>query len=281
MDIEVMGVLDVQENGVSITPTAPKPRQLLALLALRADRPVPVATLMEELWGSTPPRSARTTLQTYVLQLRELIERALGRGRGRPRVGARGSAKSILVTVPGGYLLDSGGGSSDVREFEELTSAGYRAVDAGDFQGAVRQLKKALELWTGPPFADVPAGEHLYLEIRRLEEVRLCAIDQRISAELRLGRHRDLLSELTVLVNRHPAHENFHAQYMLALHRSGRRVEALEVYQNLRAALVRDLGLEPSADLQRIQRLILISGSDGSLVESVAGRSDSLVHSSC
>ncbi|MFC9914480.1 BTAD domain-containing putative transcriptional regulator [Streptomyces sp. NPDC059862] len=278
MNIEVLGILDIQENGVSITPTAPKPRQLLALLALHADRPVSVATLTEELWGSTPPRSARTTLQTYILQLRELIDMALERG--RTRVGVRRTAKTVLATVPGGYLLDSGGGSSDVREFEQLAGAGYRAADAGDLQGAARQLRKALELWTGPPFADVHAGEQLHMEIRRLEEIRLCAIDQCIGAELRLGRHRDLLAELTVLVNRHPAHENLHAQFMLALHRSGRRVEALEVYQHLRATLVRELGLEPSAELQRIQRLILMAGPEATLGRSAVARSERLVRSS-
>ncbi|MEV0529981.1 AfsR/SARP family transcriptional regulator [Streptomyces sp. NPDC050439] len=274
MNIEVLGILDIRENGVSITPTAPKPRQLLALLALHADQPVSVATLTEELWGSNPPRSARTTLQTYVLQLRELIETALERGQTRGEV--RRTAKSVLATVPGGYLLDSGGGSSDVREFEQLASAGYRAADAGDHQGAARQLRKALDLWTGPPFADVHTGEQLQTEIMRLEEIRLCAVDQCIGAELRLGRHRDLLAELTVLVSRHPAHESLHAQFMLALHRSGRRVEALEVYQHLRATLVRELGLEPSAELQRIQRQILKSGPEAALSRPVVPRSEDL-----
>jgi DNA-binding SARP family transcriptional activator len=264
VDIEVLGALAVQENGISITPTAPKPRQVLALLALHADRVVPVSALIEELWGTTPPRSARTTLQTYVLQLRELIAVAVEKdeqdgGEGESR---RRTAKDVLVTMPSGYLLASGGGESDVRMFERLAGVGYRAMDAGDFPGAARQLREALMLWSGTAFADVQAGAQLDMEIKRLEESRLCALDQRIEADLRLGRHRELLSELTVLVNRYRTHESLHGQFMLALYRSGRRGEALEVYQRLRATLVRDLGLEPSAGLRRLQRSILTANPE-------------------
>ncbi|MEV7889035.1 AfsR/SARP family transcriptional regulator [Streptomyces sp. NPDC002817] len=264
MDIEVLGALAVQENGVSITPTAPKPRQVLALLALHADRVVPVSALVEELWGATPPRSARTTLQTYVLQLRELIAVALEKDEPESAEGqgARRTAKDVLVTMPSGYLLSSGGGRADVVEFERLAGVGYRAMDAGDFPGAARQLREALTLWSGTAFADVQAGAQLEMEIKRLEESRLCALDQRIEADLRLGRHRELLAELTVLVNRYRTHESLHGQFMLALYRSGRRGEALEVYQRLRATLVRDLGLEPSAGLRRLQRSILTASPE-------------------
>lgn len=264
MDIEVLGALAVRENGVSITPTAPKPRQVLALLALHADRVVPVSALIEELWDTTPPRSARTTLQTYILQLRELIAVALGRDEheGGQGPGERRVAKNVLVTMPGGYLLSSGDGRSDVRTFERLAGTGYRAVDAGDFAGAARQLREALALWSGTAFADVQAGAQLEMEIKRLDESRLCALDQCIEADLRLGRHRELLAELTVLVNRYRTHESLHAQFMLALHRSGRRGEALDVYQRLRATLVRDLGLEPSAELRRLQQSILTAGRE-------------------
>jgi len=259
VDIEVLGALAVRENGVSITPTAPKPRQVLALLALHADQAVPVTTLIEELWGATPPRSARTTLQTYILQLRELIAAALEKGEqeGTGEGGTQRTAKDVLMTMPSGYMLAANGGQSDVRTFERLAGTGYRAMDAGDFPDAARHLREALALWSGTAFADVQAGSQLEMEIRRLEESRLCALDQRIEADLRLGRHRELLSELTVLVNRYRTHESLHAQFMLALHRSGRRGEALEVYQRLRATLVRDLGLEPSAGLRRLQRSIL------------------------
>ncbi|MER6210843.1 AfsR/SARP family transcriptional regulator [Streptomyces sp. NPDC001642] len=265
MQIDVLGTLDVRENGVSIAPTAPKPRQVLALLALHADRVVPVAALVDELWSGRPPRSVRTTLQTYVLQLRELITLALHQP-AAPADDASScagrSAKDVLATVPGGYLLVSGGGGSDVREFERLAGLGYRAMDAGDHKDASRLLREALLLWTGPAFAGVPAGARLETEARRLEESRLCALDQRIEADLRLGRHRELLAELTVLTSRYATHENLHAQFMLALHRSGRRGEALDVYHRLRATLVRDLGLEPSPRLRRLQQSILVAAPE-------------------
>ncbi|MFI1003177.1 BTAD domain-containing putative transcriptional regulator [Streptomyces galbus] len=275
MDIEVLGALAVQERGISITPTAPKPRQVLALLALHADRVVPVSSLIDELWGAAPPRSARTTLQTYILQLRELIAAALQAGAPNPDAAetARRCAKDVLVTMPSGYLLAAGGGSSDVRTFERLAGTGYRAMDAGDFTAAARQLREALGLWTGTALADVQAGAQLEMEIRRLEENRLCALDQRIEADLKLGRHRELLAELTVLVNRYRTHESLHGQFMLALYRSGRRGEALEVYQRLRATLVRDLGLEPSVELQRLQRSILMAHPETTaLAPGAAGR---------
>lgn len=263
MDIEVLGALDVRENGVSVTPTAPKPRQVLALLAVHADRVVPVASLIEELWSARPPRSARTTLQTYVLQLRELIGQALARGAADgPASGGR-SAKDVLVTLPGGYLLAASGGTSDVREFDRLAGLGYRAMDAGDFAGASRTLGAALDLWSGSAFADVQTGAQLTMEARRLEESRLCALDQRIEADLRLGRHREVLAELTVLTSRYRNHENLHAQFMIALHRSGRRGEALNAYTHLRTTLSRDLGLEPSPRLRRLQHSILMAAPEG------------------
>ncbi|MCC5480874.1 AfsR/SARP family transcriptional regulator [Streptomyces barringtoniae] len=261
MDIEVLGTLAVRLDGVSITPTAPKPRQVLALLALRAGQVVPVGVLAEELWGAKPPRSARATLQTYILQLRELISAALEGGAG-DGTGQRCQAKDVLLTVPGGYLLKGGDGSSDVREFERLAGSGYRAMDAEDYPQAARLLREALDLWSGPALADVHTGPHLRTEAKRLEESRLCALDQRVEADLRLGRHRELLAELTVLVNQYPTHESLCGQYMLALYRSGRRGEALDAYQRLRATLVRAMGLEPSPALGKLQRSILMSGPD-------------------
>lgn len=259
VDIEVLGGLAVTENGVPVTPTAPKPRQVLALLALHADQVVPVAMLIEELWGERPPRSARTTLQTYILQLRELIAGALAHD---PQGSVPRTAKDVLRTLPGGYFLQTSGGASDVREFERLAGMGYRAMDADDFAGAARRLREALTLWSGAALVDIQPGPQLEMEIRRLEESRLCALYQRIEADLRLGRHRELVGELTVLVSRYRTHENLHGQFMLALHRSGRRGEALDVYQRLRNSLVRDLGLEPSTALRRLQRSILMTGPD-------------------
>ncbi|MEZ0069937.1 DNA-binding SARP family transcriptional activator [Streptacidiphilus sp. MAP12-20] len=268
MDIEVLGALSVREGGRPIMPTAPKPRQVLALLALHADHMIPVGTLIEELWGGAPPRSARTTLQTYILQLREQIGEAL------TQVSDRCTAKDILVTLPGGYRLETRGGNIDYQEFERRAGAGYRAMDAEDYTGAARRLADALSLWTGMVLSDIQAGTQIDMEVKRLEEARLYALDQRIEADLRLGRHRELLAELTVLVNRYRMHESLHGQFMVALHRSGRRGEALNVYQRLRATLIEELGLEPSAALGRLQRSILLSSPDtlGAIGAGTGGR---------
>ncbi|KUN00427.1 hypothetical protein AQI95_34565 [Streptomyces yokosukanensis] len=271
MDIDVLGALAAHENGISVTPTAPKPRRVLALLALHADHMVSVAALTEELWGANPPRSARTTLQTYVLQLRDLIGAALARGEDAGTV----TAKDVLVTLPGGYRLDLRGGRLDFREFERRAGEGYRAMDAGDHSSAAKRLGEALSLWNGGALADVQAGDRIALEVKRMEEARLCALDQRIEADLRLGRHRELLSELTVLVNQYRMHESLHGQFMLALHRSGRRGEALSVYQRLHTTMVQELGLEPSPVLSRLQRSILTAHPEtqvGALAEVPARR---------
>nr|WP_079177775.1 AfsR/SARP family transcriptional regulator [Streptomyces mangrovisoli] len=268
MDIGVLGSLAVRVNGVSVAPSAPKPRQVLALLAVNADRIVGVDVLVEELWGRTPPRSARPTLQTYILQIRELITAALGADTPADTDAPADaeSSKDVLATVPGGYVLRVGGGGVDVWEFERLAGRGYRAVDGEDFAAAAGLLGEALGLFSGVPLGDVTTGTHLRTQVRRLEEARLCALDQRIDAELRLGRHRELLAELTVLVSRYPAHESLCGQLMVALYRSGRRGEALEAYQRLRTVLVRSLGLEPSAALAKLQRSILRAGPESGVL---------------
>ncbi|MEV2196576.1 AfsR/SARP family transcriptional regulator [Streptomyces phaeochromogenes] len=252
MDIALLGRFSVTVVGQTVVPSAPKPRQLLAQLASRANQALPVATLIEELWGETPPRSARTTLHTYVLQLRGLIGKAVPRGGDDS-----GIAKHVLETLPGGYRLDTDGGAVDFLEFETRAAAGYRAMDSEDFTAAARLLRDALSLWTAPALSGVRAGPHLRVEINRMEEARLCALERRIEADLRLGRHRELLSELTLLVDQYPTHESLHGHYILALHRSGRRCEALHAYQRLRATLIGKLGLEPSQQLQRLQLAIL------------------------
>ena len=247
MDIQVLGPLSVQEAGRSVVPTAAKPRKLLALLALHSDRMLPVRALLEELWGDRPPRSASTTLQTYILNVRGLIAET-----GR-------DPKQVLVTVPGGYVLDTGGGTVDVVEFERLATAGHRALESGEPALASSLFSSALDLWRGPALVDVSVGALLGVEASRLDEVRLSVQERRIEADLRLGRHHMLISELSALVARNSRHEGLHAQYMLALYRAGRQGEALAVYQRLRAGQIRELGLEPSPALRSLQRSILTS----------------------
>nr|WP_229832871.1 AfsR/SARP family transcriptional regulator [Streptomyces purpureus] len=250
----------MQENGVSVTPTAAAPQQVLALLAAKADQVVPVAVLVEELWPSVPPRGARALLQGYVQELRALITTALRSGEP-PEPGSswleRRTADAVLVSLPGGYRLDTGGGTIDSSQFERATGAGYRAMEAGDLQRAARRLGEGLALWHGEAFAGVAAGPHLREEISRLEKSRLSALDQWVEAQLRLGRHFEMISDLSELVAQYRTHEPLHGQFMVALLRCGRRDEALEVYQRLSNGLKKESGVEPSARLRRLQRSIL------------------------
>ena len=249
MEIKVLGPLEAHENGRSVVPTAAKPRQILALLALEAGQVVPVPTLIEELWRLEPPRSALTTLQTYILHLRRQIDAALG---------PAGGAKDLLATRHNGYQLNVEGGV-DVHKYERLTAAGTRAAERGDHEAASRLLRSALEVWRGPALVDVQAGLRLGIEVIRLEESKLSVLELCIDADLRLGRHYPLLSELAKLNASYPMHENLCAQFMIALYRSGRQWRALDVFRNLRDTLVDELGVEPSARLQLLQRAILRS----------------------
>jgi DNA-binding SARP family transcriptional activator len=254
MDIKVLGPLEVHEHGTSITPTAAKPRQILALLALQAGQVVPVPTLMEELWGMSPPRSALTTLQTYIMQLRRRIRAALS-----DEDGAGANAKDILVTRYNGYLLNVDPEDVDVKRYEHLAADGRRAFEQGEYEQASRLLGEALEVWRGQVLVDIQMGMRLGFEVAWLEESRLGVLETRIDADLRLGRHAALLSELAMLTARNPLNENLCAQFMVALYRSGRQWQALDVFKNLRESLVDELGVEPSARLQHLQRAILNS----------------------
>ncbi|ONK11255.1 AfsR/SARP family transcriptional regulator [Streptomyces sp. MP131-18] len=250
MEINILGPFTAHDHGVSIVPSAAKPRQLLALLALHADRVVTVSTLMQELWGESIPRSAATTLQTYILQLRRKIAGSLIHDSSR-------QAKDVLETRHGAYVLHVQPGTLDFVEFDQLVESGRHATEAGDAHAASRLYGQALDLWRGPALVDVRVGSALELEVLRLEERRMSTLERRIEADLRIGRHAELIPELRVLAAQQPLHENFCAQLMLALHRAGNPWRALEAYQRLRGSLVRELGLEPSPKLQRIQQAVL------------------------
>ncbi|MFJ5549839.1 BTAD domain-containing putative transcriptional regulator [Streptomyces sp. NPDC093225] len=250
MKIKVLGPLDAEVNGVSIVPTAGKPRQILALLALYPGRVVPVPTLMEEIWGADLPQSALTTLQTYILQLRRRLGTAMG-----PDV--PGSAKDVLATRYGGYLLQVPAESVDVHAYERLVAEGQQAFENGEDGRSSKCLREALDLWEGPALVDVRVGPILDIEVMRLEESRLVTRERRIDADLRLGRHVELIAELTDLIARHPQHEGLHSQAMVALYRSGRQASALDVYRRMRQRLIDELGVEPSPQLQRLHQAML------------------------
>ncbi|QJT06181.1 AfsR/SARP family transcriptional regulator [Streptomyces asoensis] len=258
MDIKVLGALNAEINGKNIVPTAGKPRQILALLALRPGQVVPVPTLMEEIWDTDLPHSSLTTLQTYILQLRRMLTHALptthtttDAGSGTP------TAKDILATRYGGYLLQIPPDTVDAHRYEQLAAQGHKAFDNGHDTDAARLLDQALSLWQEQALVDVPHGPVLHIETMRLHQSRLVTQERRIDAELRLGHHSELTAELTHLTARHPQHEGLHSQAMLALYRSGRQAAALDTYRRLRQRLIDELGVEPSPQLQRMHQAIL------------------------
>jgi SARP family transcriptional regulator, regulator of embCAB operon len=248
ISIQLLGPLSAFLNHRPVAPSAAKQRQILALLALNAGRVVTVPTLLEELWGDYPPRSSATTLQTYILQLRNKLAAAVP---GDPGV------RQLLSTWHGGYLLDEAVCETDVDEFGRLVVAGRAAAERGNDRAASDQFGRALKLWRGPVLVDVPTGRVLELEATSLEETRLGVLERRIEADLALNRHADLLGELTLLTARNPMNENFCALLMIALYRSGHAGRALEAFQRLRAVLRDELGVEPCARLQRLQQAVL------------------------
>ncbi|WP_371480171.1 BTAD domain-containing putative transcriptional regulator [Kitasatospora sp. NBC_00315] len=253
MIARLLGPLDVRVNGFSIVPTAPKPRKVLALLVVHANRVVGTSTLMRELWREEPPHSSATTLQTYILLLRKLLAEAHG--------GDMHAAKQQLATYPGGYMLRMSGDAVDLYEFDRLCVLGRQQLGRRENEAASRTLRRALDMWQGNALVDVRLGPILDVEVSRLEESCLGALEQRIEADLRLGRHHELVSELTALTRKFPLYENLHAQLMLALYRSGRKASALEAYHQLRANFVDELGLEPSARMSELHSAILASRS--------------------
>ena len=237
LNVHVLGPLEVLSNGVDVRLGGPKQRTVLALLAAEVGKPVSVDTLIDGVWGDEPTAGARSTLQTYVSNLRAAIG-------------------DVIVRDDGGYRLVADPENVDAFEFERTVERTSGLVDTAPAEAA-QQLRAALALWRGHPYADVPGPFPLELEARRLEELRLRAVERRIAAELVLGRHAQLIAELEVLCEEFPVYERFREQHMLALYRSGRQVEALRAYQKTRTYLADELGLEPSAQLQELERAIL------------------------
>lgn len=253
VNVSILGCLDVSQDGHCVVPSAAKPKVLLGVLAVRTDRVVPVRTLLEELWGQQPPGRAVTTLQTYVLQIRNLIAELPALG------GRRDEAKQILAHEVGGYRLHSGGGFVDVVEFERRAEAGRRALATRDYATASERFRDALRYWRGAPLVDVEPGPMLAAEVTRLQDARLDVLSSIAEADLRLGRHYWSVGDLAALSARYPTHERLQGLYMLALLGAGRRDRALEVYHRLRTTLKQELGTEPSSACRHVQHLVLSS----------------------
>jgi DNA-binding SARP family transcriptional activator len=235
MEFRLLGPLEVTEHGYTLALGGGKQRALLAVLLLHANDVVSTERLIDELWGDSPPATVAKSIQAYVSRLRKQL-----------------GADRLLTRSPG-YVLRVDPSQFDVACFDRLV-AEAASVDP---RTAARKLRAALGLWRGPALADLAYEPFARAEIARLEEVRLAALEQRIDADLALGRHAELVGELEALVTEQPLRERLRSQLMLCLYRSGRQAEALGTYQAARRALVDELGIEPSRKLRELHQAIL------------------------
>jgi DNA-binding SARP family transcriptional activator len=223
LEFRILGPLEVLVDDRPLPVGGRRQRALLTALLLQPRQVVPTEQLISDLWGDEPPKTAATSLHNLVSQLRK-------------QVGA-----DVLVTQAPGYVLRVPSDRIDAYRFERALA------DARRLRPADRRdhLEGALGMWRGPPLAEFAFDDFAQPEIRRLGELRLVAVGERIEADLELGRHGDLVGELEGLVQTHPLREPFRRQLMLALYRSGRQAEALGAYQHARRQLLDELGLEP------------------------------------
>lgn len=252
MEIGLLGPLQVELDGKTSVPSAPKLRTVLVTLAVQANQVVPVSTLIRELWDDEPPMSALTTLQTYILNLRKLFTTATG-------FSAREVAEEVLVTKTGGYQLRIDALHVDASRHQELVGMGNVAVAKQDHHLGMRYFEDAVRLWRGSALVDVQAGRVLESKRLQFEESRLMALEGLTEARLNIGSYQEAMADLVALTADNPLHEGLHSQYMRALHHAGRRAQALIVYRRLRDNLVDQLGLEPSVAVRDIHRSILQS----------------------
>jgi predicted ATPase/DNA-binding SARP family transcriptional activator len=239
-DVRVLGTLEVVRDGRPIALAGPKQRSVLAMLALDANHVMSTDMLIEQIWGDENPQGARRSLQVYVANLRKL----LGDG---ARIESRG----------GGYVLEVTPDDLDLHRFSRLAAQAREARDKGTIESAARLLREALDLWRGPPLADFTYERFAGERIRRLEKERLEVLELRIELDLALGRHSEVVRELSDLVVDYPLHEHVRALLMTALYRCGRQGEALQVFTAGRELLLDELGVDPSRELQELERAIL------------------------
>jgi DNA-binding SARP family transcriptional activator len=252
MDIQVLGPLRISCADIDVAPTARKPRQVLALLLLNYSQVVPAATLIAELWEGHAPKTAPAAVQNYVFQLRKKVAEVTGQ-----KLGTVGT--EMLRTTRNGYEFVAEPTRFDLRTFHQLHRVGAAAMADGDLVAAAQDFREALSLWRGPALVDVEPGPSIGAEVAGLEQSRATMLDQRIELELRLGRHREILGELTALVSHDRFHEDRHAQFIVALYRSGYRARALTAFHRLRTDMVSKFGLEPSPKLHQCYQAVLTS----------------------
>lgn len=239
MEFRILGPLEAWHEDGEVSLGGPKPRALLAVLLLHPNEVVPADQLIHELWGKDSPEDAAAALRVNVSRLRKALPR------------------DVLTTRSPGYLVRVEPDELDLHRFERLVDEGRSLLARGLAADASERLREAVLLWRGPALADFAYESFAQSAIARLDEIRLAAVELLIDADLALGRHDELVAELEALVAEHPLRERLRMCQMTALYRSGRQAEALDAYRNARRFLVDELGIEPSTELQEVERAIL------------------------
>ena len=239
LEFRLLGPIEVRLGGEAVSLGGLRQRALLALLCLNRGTVVAVDRIVDELWGESPPASARHMVEVYVSKLRGLF------------------GPHALLTRSPGYVMEVESQSVDVSRFEGLLAEGEEALAMAEPKVAASRFIGALALWRGPALADFTFEPFAQAEIARLEELKLMAEERRIDAELALGTSAEIVTELEQLIARAPFRERFRAQLMLALYRAGRQADALETYRRARQVLVEDLGVEPGQELRDLERAVL------------------------
>jgi DNA-binding SARP family transcriptional activator len=247
---ELLGPLVIRHGDRDVAPSAPKLRLILSTLLFNANKPVGASVLARELWSDEAPRTAHSTLQTYMFKLRRLFHAVLG-------LSVDHITREVLQTCSGGYVLRVDPQQLDITEFDQLVTAGSAAMHAGDYEKAATDLRRSLALWRGNVVHHGQWGTLLRAQVARLEERRFYARTTRIDADLCLGGHREMISELASLVVEHPLHESAHAMLMIALYRAGRASAALEVFMRFRQRMLHELGIEPSERIRALHMALL------------------------
>jgi DNA-binding SARP family transcriptional activator len=248
MKFGLLGSLSVVDRGTETAPTAPKLRQMLALLLINSNRTVSMSQFVDELWEFTPPPSALAAVHTYVTQLRRVLH---------DRACENGTPPGRLVTREHGYRLEVLPGELDLTVFTDEVRVAEQALARGEYVGAAQRLRVALAMWRSQALADVVAGPLLRTAILHIERSRMDAIVRRVHADLQLGLHTELIGELSGLVRRHSFDESLTAHLMVALCRSGRQADALSAFHNLRTALWDEYGSSPSLRLRQLYTNVL------------------------
>jgi WD40 repeat protein/DNA-binding SARP family transcriptional activator len=247
LTFKVLGPIEVAGSNGPVPIRGEKERTILALLLVHANGVVSEDQLIAATWGESPPRTASKTLHSYISRLRSKLDP------GRET----GGASEVLVTKAPGYVLRVDPDNLDAARFERLGVAGARQLRSGTVNLAAASLREALALWRGLPYLDLQSNDVIALETERLSQLRLSMLEERIEADIRLGRDRDVIPELEELIREEPLRERGWELLMLAQYRAGRQADAIATFASAREVLMEELGIDPSADLQRLQREIL------------------------